>query len=414
MADPIPYDEHAKRLKIRARPKPVTRINRKVLMAGAAIGFLALVAATNIALKPPRAVEPGASQELYNTKNTRRPEALSSLPASYSDVPRLGPPLAGDLGSTVLQAERELGIEPAYIDSYQNDFRVNAEDEAERARRMREAALAEEAQRAPVFFRMQSQTQRAPDAQTSTAGLPASLGSELMALAARPPSFASGMIPGVAAGHQDANFQDRKRAFASDPSSGDIYNPHEVQTPASPYQVMAGTLIPASLITGINSDLPGTIIAQVTQPVYDTVSGHHLLIPQGTRLLGRYQSEISFGQNRALVIWERLIFPDGSSLVIAAPGTDALGRAGVSDRTDHHWDRFFAAAGLATLLGIGAELSNDDDDLTRAIRRGAGDTFNQAGQRVVERNLGIQPTIRIRPGWTVRVLVTRDLILRPH
>ena len=178
---------------------------------------------------------------------------------------------------------------------------------------------------------------------------------------------------------------------------------------------MAGTLIPASLVTGINSDLPGTIIAQVTQTVYDTVTGRHVLIPQGSRLIGRYQSEVSFGQDRALVTWDRIIFPDGSSIQISAPGADAQGYAGLSDRTDHHWDRVFVAAGLATILGIGAELGADGDgDIERAIRRGTTDTVNQAGQRVVDRNLGIQPTIRVRSGWPVRVIVTRDLILRPH
>ncbi|KCZ52714.1 hypothetical protein HY29_17995 [Hyphomonas beringensis] len=178
---------------------------------------------------------------------------------------------------------------------------------------------------------------------------------------------------------------------------------------------MAGTLIPASLITGINSDLPGTIIAQVSQPVYDTVTGGYLLIPQGTRLIGRYQSEVSFGQDRALIVWERMIFPDGTSVVISEPGADARGYAGVTDRTDHHWGRVFAAAGLATILGIAAELgSGDDSDIERAIRRGMSDTVNQAGQRVVERNLGVQPTIRVRPGWPVRVIVTRDLVLRPQ
>ncbi|MEM0985578.1 MAG: TrbI/VirB10 family protein [Pseudomonadota bacterium] len=203
--------------------------------------------------------------------------------------------------------------------------------------------------------------------------------------------------------------------FASEGAGSDIYNPHQVEDPASPFQVMAGTLIPASLVTGINSDLPGTIVAQVTQPVYDTVSGQYVLIPQGSRLIGRYQSEVSFGQDRALISLDRIIFPDGSSIVISALGADAQGSAGLADRVDHHWDRVFAAAGLATILGIGAELgAGGEDEIERAVRRGVGDTVNQAGQRVVDRNLGIQPTITIRPGWPVRVVVTRDLILRPH
>jgi len=419
MTEPIPFDEHAERLKIRSSPKPVTRINRKVLMVGAGLSVLALFAAMSIALKPPTAVDPNQQRELYNTKNTRTPEGLGALPASYSDiaptedrVARLGPPLSGDLGATMLQAERELGIRPEYVTRFEDDFRPSPADEAERARRMREAALADEAARAPIFFQMQSETggQTVADNRPAYRDPALDLGSELLALAALPQSAPTGFAQPA-----DSNLQDRKLAFASEGPDSDIYNPQGVEDPASPFQVMAGTLIPASLVTGINSDLPGTIVAQVTQPVYDTVTGQYLLIPQGSRLIGRYQSEVSFGQDRALVTWDRIIFPDGASIIISAPGADAQGFAGLSDRTDHHWDRVFIAAGLATILGIGAELGADGDgDLERAIRRGTTDTVNQAGQRVVERNLGIQPTIRVRPGWPVRVVVTRDLILRPH
>jgi len=419
MADPVPFNERAARAAIKSAPRPVTRINRKVLIVGAGLGVLALFAAMSIALKPPKAVDPDARRELYNVTNTRTPEGLSALPAGYGDIApvesriaRLGPPLSGDLGATVLQAERDLGITPEYVTRFEYDFRPNPAEEAERARRMREAAMADEAARAPVFFQLQSETGGRAVADTrAPARDPAlDLGSELLALAALPQGAPSGFgTP------SDTNLQSRKRAFASEGPDNDIYNQHRVEDPASPYQVMAGTLIPASLVTGINSDLPGTIIAQVTQPVFDTVTGRYVLIPQGSRLIGRYQSEVSFGQDRALVTWDRIIFPDGSSIVISAPGADGQGYAGLSDRTDHHWDRVFVAAGLATILGIGAELGSDGSgDIERAIRRGTTDTVNQAGQRAVERNLGIQPTIRVRPGWPVRVVVTRDLILRPH
>lgn len=417
MSEPIPFDEHAERLSIRARPKPGTRINRKVLIVVAGIGALGLFIAMSVALQPPKAIDPADRRELYNTTNTRKPEGLAVLPTSYKDIippaPTIpiGPPMSGDLGSTILAAERELGIQPEFVNAYENDFRPNPADEAARAQRMREAAMAEEAAKAPVFFQLQS-TKRpgqadAPQRAPRDSGF--ELGSELLALAAQPPNLAAGF-----GASSDPNLQSRKSAFASEAATSDIYNPNRLQTPLSPYQVMAGTLIPASLITGINSDLPGTIIAQVTQPVYDSVTGAHLLIPQGARLIGRYQSEVSFGQDRALVVWDRLIFPNGSSIQISEPGADASGYAGLSDRTDHHWDRVFIAAGLATILGIGAELGSDSDgDIERAIRRGASDTINEAGQRVVDRNLGIQPTIRIRPGWPVRVIVTRDIILRP-
>ena len=418
MSDPIPFDEHAERLKIRSSPKPVTRINRKVLVVGAGLGALGLFAAASIALKPPTAVDPDQQRELYNTRNTRTPEGLSTLPASYSDIApvedritRLGPPLSGDLGATMLQAERGLGIEPQYVTRFEDDFRPNPADEAERARRMREAALQEEAARAPVFFQLQSETGAQSVADTGQAYRDPSLdlGSELLALAALPQHTQSAF-----GAQADANLQSRKLAFVDEGPDSDIYNEHRVEDPASPYQVMAGTLIPASLVTGINSDLPGTIVAQVTQPVYDTVTGQYVLIPQGSRLIGRYQSEVSFGQNRALVTWDRIIFPDGASIQISAPGADAQGFAGLTDRVDHHWDRVFLAAGLATILGIGAELGDDTSDIADAVRDGFTDSVSQAGQRVVDRNLNIQPTIRVRPGWPVRVVVTRDLILRPQ
>ncbi|MCR9225064.1 MAG: conjugal transfer protein TrbI, partial [Hyphomonas sp.] len=142
MSEPIPFDEHAERLKIRSDPKPVTRINRKVLMVGAGLGVLGLFAAASVALQPPKAASAAPGPELYNVENTRKPDGLSALPVSYSDVrpaPVLGPPLAGDLGSTVLAAERKLGVEPQFITEPRSDFRPNPEDEAARAARMREA-----------------------------------------------------------------------------------------------------------------------------------------------------------------------------------------------------------------------------------------------------------------------------------
>lgn len=413
MPDPVPFTEHAERLQIKGKPRQVTRINRKVLMLGAGLGALALFAAASIALAPPR-VAGEAGRELYNTTNKRTPEGLNALPSSYAEIApveeriaRLGAPLPGDLGATVLATERDLGVEYPPIEPARAPYTPNPADEAERARQLREAKLAEDAAAAPVFFQLQSKSGSQAGRVDQRSETVRDLSSELLALAAARPE-----LPGFEA-EGDANLQSRKLAFANDRIGSDVYNSHQLERPASPYQVMSGTLIAASLITGLNSDLPGTVIAQVTQPVYDTVTGTHLLIPQGARLIGRYQSEVSFGQDRALLIWDRIIFPDGASIQISAPGADAGGYAGVADRTDHHWDRVFAAAGLATILGIGAELGSDDDDIERAVRRGISDTVNQAGQRAVDRSLGIQPTIKVRPGWPVRVIVTRDLILSP-
>jgi type IV secretion system protein VirB10 len=408
MTEPPPFKEAARQLQIRSAPKRATRINRKLLMAGAGLGALGLFAATSIALAPPAPSKPVQQEELV-TAGKRKPEGFSALPADYtalSDVPVLGTPYSGDLGATMLAAERAYGIEPEYQAEYRTDFRTRPEDEAARTARLEAAAQAEEAARAPILFRLggaaapPTSAQRTPDSGFD-------LASELLALNRQSPNAAPGREP-------DPNLQSRKAAFAREPASSPVYNPDRVQDPLSPFQLMAGSLIPASLITGINSDLPGTVIAQVTQNVYDTVRGQHLLIPQGSRLIGRYQSEVSFGQDRALVVWDRILFPDGASISISETGSDASGFAGLKDRTDHHWDKVFAAAGLATLLGIGGELgSGGDGDIERAIRRGATDTINEAGQRAVDRSLSVQPSITVRPGWPVNVIVTRDLVLRP-
>ena len=183
---------------------------------------------------------------------------------------------------------------------------------------------------------------------------------------------------------------------------------------------MAGTIIPAALMTGINSDLPGQVIANVSEAVYDTATGRHLLIPQGSRLIGRYDSQVAFGQRRVLLVWTRLILPDTSSVALdRLPGIDPAGYAGLEDGVDWHWDRILAGAALSTLLGIGAELAApesraDGNRIVIAGRESAQDTVNQVGQEITKRNMSIQPTLTIRPGFPMRVMVSKDLVLRPY
>ena len=177
----------------------------------------------------------------------------------------------------------------------------------------------------------------------------------------------------------------------------------------------AGSVIAASLITGLRSDLPGLVTAQVSEHVYDSPSGHTLLIPQGARLIGRYDSAISYGQNRALVIWQRIIMPDGSSIRLDnAPATDASGYAGLVDKVDYHGLRLLQGVAISTLLGVGANLSiSGESDLVRAVREAAQQNVSRAGDQLTLRNLQVQPTIIIRPGTPVRLLIHRDLVLPP-
>ena len=394
---------------LRAHPRPVTRLNRRMLTALAGGLSVAVLGALMWSLQPQRR---GASEsaELYNTDRVSRSEGLNQLPADYSklppaDVPQLGPPLPGDLGPAILKAEQQ---------SQGYGYQQPGNDPAEAARlaRLKEA---EEAAASSVFFRSSGQkvasTASTAPAQAATGVAP---NAAFDPMAASPASTAAADPTAV------QNRQDQKEAFLSQAGSVQTRNSGSLQMPASPYQVMAGTVIAAALVTGIKSDLPGDVIATVTEPVYDTATGKFLLIPQGSRILGKYNSQVSYGQSRTQVVWNRIILPDTSSLTLDnLVGTDPAGYAGLEDGVDWHWDRILAGAALTTLLGIGAELAapenrQDGDRVIIAGRDGLQDSVNQVGQEMTRRNMNIQPTLTSRPGLPVRVIANRDLVLRPY
>ncbi|KKK83410.1 hypothetical protein LCGC14_2793680, partial [marine sediment metagenome] len=284
--------------------------------------------------------------------------------------------------------------------------------EAQRLARLKEA---EEAAASSVFFRTGTQT-AAPVAQSQVESAPGfAANAAFDPLAAGPASTAAQPADPTAV----QNRQDQKEAFLAG-STTQTRNSGNLQMPASPYQVMAGTVIAGALVTGIKSDLPGDVIATVTEPVYDTATGKFLLIPQGSRILGKYNSQVSYGQSRVQVMWNRIILPDTSSLTLDnLVGTDAAGYAGLEDGVDWHWDRIFAGAVMTTLLGVGAELAapenrQDGDRVIIAGRDSAQDSINQVGQEMTRRNLNIQPTLTERPGLPVRIIVNKDLVLRPY
>jgi type IV secretion system protein VirB10 len=192
-------------------------------------------------------------------------------------------------------------------------------------------------------------------------------------------------------------------------------NPHALDPAISPYTLSAGSVISASLITGLRSDLPGLVTAQVTERVYDSVTGRILLIPQGARLVGSYDSVVAFGQKRALLVWQRIILPDGSSMQLDnAAAADPSGYAGLADKVDFHTWSLLKGVVLSTLLGVSSELAlSGQSDLVQAIRMSTQDSVARAGDQITSRNLQVQPTITIRPGARVRVVVHRDLILAP-
>jgi type IV secretion system protein VirB10 len=401
-------------LELRSRPQPVTRINRRVLIGAAAIVLLFISGIVLMALKPPR-LRVSNPNELFNVEHKPISDALSRLPATYegmkpdktSDVGTAAPPVP----STIPRL-----AEPTHDPVL----------EAERLERARLARMAGQAHESQVFFRLQLKTPQRESLRAESGAdrspnfSPKAPDSELSALStqqalSRARGLATGDVDLLTS--TDATEQTRKLSFLKAGPEKEIYNPHRLEKPASPYQLMAGTIIAASLISGLNSDLPGFVIAQVTENLFDSIAGRHLLIPQGSRLIGKYDNVVAFGQERALVIWQRIIMPDGTSVVIDnLPATDTGGYAGLADDVDFHTWKLLTGVALATVLGVGSELAfgSSDNDLIRALQLSTQSTTNRAGQRLVERYLNVQPTITVRPGWPLRVIVHKDIVLKPY
>jgi type IV secretory pathway VirB10-like protein len=376
-------DDSAQPLRLRADHPRTTRLSRKVLAGGTALALLLISGAVLWALRSNRPHSP-APDELYSIDHHTVADGLATLPQDYTgiprDVPRLGPPLPGDLGRPIATVEGQSA--PIGLDAEQQ----RASQEIEAARMSK------------VFASITAPGATPHAASLETATKPTSSSDETFT----------------------QNGQDSKLLFVNAPVDRRTTAPDRLSRPASPFVVQAGTIIPAALITGIRSDLPGQITAQVLENIFDSPTGRAKLIPQGARLIGVYDSQVAFGQSRVLLVWTRLIMPNGRSIVLERQqGADLGGYSGLEDEVDNHWAELFKAALLSTLLGVGAELGSGADsgsntDIIQALRLSAANSLNQTGQKVVQRNLNIQPTLTIKPGFPVRVIVNRDLVLEPY
>jgi type IV secretion system protein TrbI len=369
-------------MRLRSSRPPVTRLSRRVLLGLGTAAAIGIGGALFFALKPQHQT---AGSELYNTNNRNTPDGLANLPRDYTGLPkptpRLGPPLPGDLGRPMANAGVPAPGMPAGTDPEQQ--RIAQEQEAARVSHLFATTNV---------------------SQTTTAAAPTPAASQAPAASN--------------SGSADLTSQDHKLAFLNGAVDRRTTSPDRVQAPASKYILQAGAVIPAALITGLRSDLPGQVTAQVTEDVYDSPTGKILLIPQGARLVGQYDAQIAFGQTRALLVWNRLIMPNGRSIVLERqPGADTEGYAGLEDEVDNHWGTLFKAAILSTLLSVGSEAGmsgNNNGSLAEAIQQGMSQSVNQTGQQVVSRSLNIQTTITIRPGFPVRVMVTHDLVFERY
>lgn len=378
-------------LAIRARPARAIRFRRGVIVAIAALGSVSLMAVAWVALKPRVFGSIAERQELSEPSNRPSTDSLNGLPSTYGDVPKLGPPLPGDLGRPILEHQRQMAAETG--------SNVDAAGQAAAQERERRLAELKAARESGVLVQGRTASAPTPPAEATAIPAPASTGTASPALDP----------------DRDPNAQGRKAQFVGTLDQSRDINPHRLAAAPSPYLLSAGSVISASLITGLRSDLPGLVTAQVTTPVFDSPTGRILLIPQGARLIGSYDSVVAFGQKRALVVWQRIMLPDGGSLRIDnVPATDASGYAGLQDKVDFHTWALLKGVALATLLGVGPEMTvSGESDLVQAIRASTQQNVSRAGDQLTSRNLNIQPTITIRPGASVRLIVHKDLILAP-
>ena len=380
-------------LALRSRPAGAIRFKRSAIAAIAAAGAVSLSTVAWMALSPHtfhRFTQQDASAQPGAAIGT---DALSGVPASYAEIPKLGPPLPGDLGKPILEHQEASLVADAGA-ATPTDPNVAAELQ-------RQLAEAKSARESAVLVHSAAPA----DVTVSSAAPP---GGETP----KPASDAGRL---ALAPITDPNTQQRKADFVAAGNDGGNTDLHRLAAPPSPYLLSAGSVIAASLITGLRSDLPGLVTAQVSENVYDSPTGRILLIPQGARLIGKYDSVVAFGQKRALVVWQRIVQPDGSSITLDnMPATDPAGYAGLQDRVDFHTWQLLRGAAVSTLLGIGADLQfSGNGGLVEAIRQSGQQNVSRAGDELTAKALDIQPTLTIRPGASVRLIVDRDLILAP-
>lgn len=371
---------------LRGRARPVVRFRRGLIIALSAGSSAIIVALALLALRP-HSLGLVTKDDNGAPISRTMPEAIGNAPAAYNDVPKLGPPLPGDLGRPILERQRELSSDPMP--------NLSSSDRQERQRRAAsdlERRQADEwsARTSPLMVRL------------------GAVPSERSATTASPQPHRADGDDALA-----STSPDHKAAFVR-PEDGGAGRFEQLRS-ASALVLSAGTIIPASLITGVNSDLPGLVLAEVTENVRDSLTGRTILIPQGARLLGRYDHVVTYGQKRALLVWDRILFPNGASLALdKVPATDAAGQSGLKDHVNAHKWQLLKGVVLSSLLGVGGELSlGGESALVRAIRQSTQQNGAEAGEQLVARNLDIQPTLVVRPGWPVRALLEKDLILPP-
>jgi type IV secretion system protein VirB10 len=408
----------------------VKRLNSRPLMIVGGIGVLmvfALIYAVNQSAKrsqPKVDAAQGEPEQKHSVQDTKAviADMTKGVPES-GEVPDASfvPPSEAhsSSGKAALAAGRN-GVGAANLVQSGNG-KLSPEEEwllEYKTSQQKKEQLYETALLAPTRISVTTSESRAAN---SGNGMPSSADISALGSAAQRAQQAGAMQSAAlkaAMGNQDANGQDEKNDFAQkELRAGYLTATREM--PLSPFEIKMGTVIPAIMVTGVNSDLPGELIAQVSQDVWDTATGRHLLIPQGSKLFGIYDSHVMFGQNRVLIAWTRITFPDASTLDLGhMSGADQAGYAGFSDKVNNHYVKIFGSALLMSIISAGVQLSQPQTSgqlaqpsAQQTAAAAMAQQLGQTGNAILQKNLNIQPTIEIRPGYRFNVMVSKDILL---
>lgn len=395
-------------------PAPrVKRFNRKTVAILVLIGLLVMILAFGTSLtrqRASRAITETSGQKM--AANGATSDSINGLPNDYGQIkrpPQLGTPLPGDIGAIARASETGPRASPAQPRSLSPLEQYEQQQAMERIKREDQARQA--------GFSFEGGGRGATPTGVIGAG-----GDMMDKFLAQQQPGKGGLMPvadRASTSRDDDNRQDDKSAFVNGERTNRWHLKNGQMSAPSPYTLFSSTIIPGVLITGINSDLPGQIKGQVSQNVFDTVSGQHLLVPQGSVLVGQYDSRVTYGQSRVLIVWTRIIRPDGSNIDLEGmPGTDLSGYAGLTGDVDRHILRLLTAVVLGSVIQAGVQSGTSvgygSQSFGDAAKQGVGSGVSDATQQLTRKELQLQPTIKVAPGERFDVFLTRDVILSPY
>jgi len=379
---------------LRSPEKPIRSINRKAVHVAFALGISAFGLVLYFLVKPSSGITENPIETSKLERPSNKPAILERMPSAYDEIAAKDIQEQDSENATLYQ-ESKGHSQPPPQNYYVPTYNQPMVDE----RAVKEDAEKDNAERSSIMF-----------ASASNAA------SERPIADAPTRSFEGTPDNGMFFNKKPAEGSNKERFIQDDGPGG----PKRLQGAPSRFAVMQGTMLTGVLLTEINSDLPGPILAQITTNIFDSKTGRHLLIPQGSKLIGEYNSAVSHGQKRAQVAWTRLILPNAESVALGRmPGVDAKGASGLQGSVDNHYGDLFVSVLVTSLLSAGVGLAQGPVNPTavspqQVIGQSVGQEVGRVGTKMAERSLDVQPTLKVSSGTKINVFATTDVLLKPY